>query len=186
MAAVLDVTWGGATANSYASVAESNAYHEKRLHTSTWISPRTTPEATKNSALIWATSLIDQLFEFDGTKISTAQNLSCPRHGMLNREGWMEDQATKPQWIINATAEYAYWLVQEDLLQQANSDQSSLGSTDLLGFKEIRVGSITLKSSIGESKTSTQDITSIIPNSVLLILMPYGKLFSKRNRRLVR
>lgn len=186
MAAVLDITWGGATANSYASIAEANAYHEKRLHTSTWNVSRTTPDATKISALIWATSLIDQLFEFDGTKISTTQNLSCPRHGMLNREGWMEDQATKPQWIINAVAEYAYWLVQSDLLAISNDDETNSGSSELLGFKEIKIGTITLKSSIGESKSSGSSTTSIIPNSVLLMLMPYGNLFSSRNRRIVR
>lgn len=183
MALVLDASWGTSTANSYSTLAEATDYHQRRYHTSGWTA---IAAATQTSLLVWATSLIDQLFAWDGNKILQSQSLQCPRYGLYDINNWPIDVVNKPQWISDATAEYAYRLYQEDLVQSYDDDQSNSGSTDLAGLKEITVGSITLKSSIGESSNNSSGLSNILPTSVLLILKPYGTLFSARQRRLVR
>lgn len=184
MAAVIDSTWGSTSANSYCTVEESNIYHAARLHTSSWLDSVQVPDTTKIPALIWATSLIDQLFEFDGSKVSSIQALSCPRIGVLDREYWPVDMITKPNWVYQATAEYAYWLVQDDLMASMSSTDQTDGSADMSGFKQITVGTITLKSSIGSSLQ--QSSASAMPYSVFSILRPYGKYVSSGQRRLIR
>jgi hypothetical protein len=184
MALTIDTTWGTVTANSYCSVQESIDYHARRYHTTeTWTDVSSTD---KTSLLVWATSLIDQLFKWDGNKVLQSQALQCPRYGLYDINSWPIDMVTKPAWIADATAEYAYRLYQSDLVAQYDSDQSSAGSSDLEGFKEITVGPITLKSSIGESSKELNSITTMIPTSVLLILKPYGTIFTSRQRRIYR
>ena len=187
MALVLNATWGSTSANSYCTVVESNSYHESRYHTSDWLDGSITTVPMKNATLVWATSLIDQLFKWDGTKVDQKQALACPRYGVMDIENWLVDMTVKPIWIANATAEYAYRLLQEDLLNSANSDLTESGSTDLAGFKQITVGPITLKSSIGESgASSSNSAVHVIPLSVYSILKPYGNIYSNQLRRLRR
>ncbi len=187
MSIVLDASWGTPTANSYSTIAESNVYHESRYHSADWLSPAVISTKTKTALLVWATSLLDQLFIWDGSKVSITQSRACPRNGILDIENWPIDMTIKPIWIANATAEYAYRLYQEDILANANNDLGNSGSADLEGFKEIKVGSITLKSSIGESKsTSSSSASRIIPLSVYTIIKPYGNIYTSGQRRLVR
>lgn len=188
MALILNAIWGSFSANSYCTVAESNSYHESRYHTSDWLDGSLTTTSMKNASLVWATSLIDQLFKWDGTKVNQVQALACPRYGVCDIEGWLVDMTYKPTWIANATAEYAYWLLKEDLLNTANADVINTGAADLSGFKEITVGPITLKSSIGESSSSSSSNSStrIMPLSVYSIIKPYGSLYTNQQRRLVR
>jgi hypothetical protein len=189
MALVLNATWGSDVANSYCTVAESIAYHESRYHTSDWLDASVVTTSIKNATLVWASNLIDQLFKWDGTKISQTQARECPRYGLLDINGWPIDMITKPTWIANATAEYAYQLYLEDLISSANTDVTESGSPDLAGFKEITVGPITLKSSIGESSSSSSSSSSavnIMPLSVYLILKPYGNIYTNQSRRIVR
>jgi len=185
MALILNATWGSSSANSYCTVVEAAAYHESRYHTSDWLDAGVTTTAMKNASLVWATSLIDQLFKWDGTKFSQAQALACPRYGVYDIDSWPVDMINKPAWIANATAEYAYWLLQEDLISSANDVSGSAGSSDLTGFKEIKVGSITLKSSIGESKGESSAV-NMLPVSVFLILKPYGTMYNSGQRKIIR
>lgn len=186
MALVLDASWGSTTANTYCTIAESNVYHEKRYHTSDWLDASIITTAMKNASLVWATSLIDKLFLWDGVKISQTQSLGCPRDGAVDIEGWMVDMTTKPAWITEATAEYAYRLIQEDLLENADNRLGSTGSSDLSGFKEIKVGSITLKSSIGESQNQSSNPSRILPLSVYVIIKPYGSVYGSGQRKILR
>lgn len=184
MALVLDASWGTSTANSYATIAEADDYHQRRYHSDSWIA---LPSATKTSLLVWATSLVDQLFLWDGNKVLQSQSLQCPRYGLYDINSWPIDMVQKPQWISDSIAEYAYHLYNSDMIQDYDEDQTSSGSSDLAGFKEITVGPITLKSSIGESSgSSSSSKPPLIPTSVLLILKPYGVLVSSRPKRLIR
>jgi hypothetical protein len=186
MAIVLNATWGSDSANSYCTVAESIAYHESRYHTSDWLDASVVTTQIKNSTLVWASNLIDQLFKWDGTKMTQTQARECPRYGLLDINNWPIDMTNKPSWIANATAEYAFRLYEEDLVNSLSSNVSSLGSSVLSGFKEIIVGPITLKSSIGESNASSLSVVNVMPLSVYYILKPYGNLFSNQSRRIVR
>src|SRR5436190_22394585 len=63
-------------ANSYASAADGDAYHEGHLYASSWTGAST---ATKEAALVIATRLIDSLFRFRGFRTSDGQALQWPR-----------------------------------------------------------------------------------------------------------
>lgn len=63
----IDATVGGASANSYATLAEAEAYFGSRLFTDTWDD---LSEANKEAALIWATRVIEGKISEDWTKKS--------------------------------------------------------------------------------------------------------------------
>lgn len=69
MALVIDTTLEGANANSYAEVAEVDAYHEARLHNSLWKS--ITDVEVKKAAIIWATRVLDSYMNWKGVKKKT-------------------------------------------------------------------------------------------------------------------
>ena len=67
---------GKADANSYADVAEGDAYFEGHLYASAWTGAS---GASKAAALVMATRLIDAEFQFNGTRTSEGQALQWPR-----------------------------------------------------------------------------------------------------------
>ena len=77
---------GKVDANSYASAADGDAYHDGHLYASAWTAA-TTPN--KEKALVMATRLIDGEYQFNGFKRSDAQALQWPRERCddLDRSG---------------------------------------------------------------------------------------------------
>ncbi len=75
MAAVIDATLGGASANSYVTLADADAYFETVPDSTDWVG-KTTDQ--KNRALISATRWIDVL-SFYGKRCSETQALKWPR-----------------------------------------------------------------------------------------------------------
>jgi len=67
---------GRADANSYASVADSDAYHAGHLYTTAWIGATADNKA---AALVMASRVIDAEFQFNGVRASAAQALQWPR-----------------------------------------------------------------------------------------------------------
>src|SRR4051794_6221654 len=67
---------GLANANSYASVADGDAYHEAHLYATAWTVSST---GNKEVALAMATRLIDEEFQFNGYRVSSSQALQWPR-----------------------------------------------------------------------------------------------------------
>ncbi len=67
---------GMADANSYADVADGDAYFEGHLYASAWTGAT---EDTKASALVMATRLIDSQFQFRGFRAHSEQALQWPR-----------------------------------------------------------------------------------------------------------
>ena len=67
---------GLVNANTYASVADGDAYHEAHLYATAWTAA-TTPN--KEAALAMATRLIDEEFQFNGYRVSSSQALQWPR-----------------------------------------------------------------------------------------------------------
>ena len=67
---------GRADANSYASVADGDAYFEGHLYASAWT---TAAVVSKGAALVMATRLIDSQFQFNGSRTSASQALQWPR-----------------------------------------------------------------------------------------------------------
>ena len=67
---------GKLDANSYASAADGDAYHDGHLYASAWTAATT---ANKEKALVMATRLIDGEFRFNGYLKTETQALQWPR-----------------------------------------------------------------------------------------------------------
>jgi hypothetical protein len=67
---------GKVDANSYADVAEGDAFHEAHLYATDWTGASL---ATKTASLVFATRLIDAQYQFRGFKAHDAQALQWPR-----------------------------------------------------------------------------------------------------------
>ena len=123
-----DATAGAATANSYASVAEADAYLAVRGDTSTWTA-LTTDE--KEAKLQWSAIYIDTL-TFKGTRSTSTQALQWPRIGVWDRDGFEVDGI--PQALKNAQAEMAFQLIANDWTQglgPVTNETLSVGSISL-------------------------------------------------------
>jgi hypothetical protein len=67
---------GRADANSYANVADGDAYFDAHLYATAWTGATSDRKA---QALVMATRLIDSQFQFNGSRTSASQALQWPR-----------------------------------------------------------------------------------------------------------
>ena len=68
---------GKADANSYADVADGDAYHAGHLYASAWTGASADQ---KSAALVMATRLIDAEYQFGGVQTTDSQALAWPRY----------------------------------------------------------------------------------------------------------
>lgn len=80
MTLTIDTTIGGASANSYRTVAEATTYLEGRLNSSAWTSASATDQA---AALVEAARTLGPL-NWQGRRVTETQALSWPRQWALN------------------------------------------------------------------------------------------------------
>jgi len=111
------------SANSYATVAEGDAYAEGRLNSDTWFAA---PSARRAIALVTATRYIDQQFQFFGFKVSQTQALQWPRRqcpdpdsdqrsvGLIGGEGPFVDETSVPKAVKDACCEAAVKMLEGD------------------------------------------------------------------------
>ena len=104
-------TPGAIDANSYATLVEADAYHANRLHNSAWTGAS---DATKESALIWATNLLDANMGWHGYATTDTQALDWPRTGVVDKNGYTIDSDVIPQDLKNAQSELAFLLIVND------------------------------------------------------------------------
>lgn len=101
----LTTTPGAADANSYASLAEANAYHTARGNAA-W----TGADAAKEAALIRATQWLDGRYgdQWPGIRWKLrAQALDWPRVEATDRDGTEIDYDSIPSEVVSATCEAA-------------------------------------------------------------------------------
>ena len=67
---------GKTDANSYADVADGNAYHDGHLYATAWSGATDDQKAV---ALVMASRLVDAEFQFNGTRTNAVQGLQWPR-----------------------------------------------------------------------------------------------------------
>lgn len=133
---MLDATPGGATANSYGTLAEANAYFQTRAFAEAWTT--LTDDARKTTALITVTERLERL-AYTGERTSDAQALKFPRENCYTSDGERQASNVVPRRVKLAQFEYALALV-------GGSDP--LASGDLAGFEEIHLpGGIKFKTS---------------------------------------
>lgn len=115
---------GKPDANSYAAVADGDAYHDGHLYAADWTGAST---ATKEKALVMATRLIDAHYAFRGYRAHTTQALQWPREQARDddqlrsvtfltvsaREAFFPKDAV-PAMLRDATIETARALIKSD------------------------------------------------------------------------
>jgi len=142
---------GRADANSYASVAEGDAYHKGHLYATAWTAATT---ENKEKALVFATRLVDAEFRFKGVKASNTQALQWPRAECRDPDG-DDDLASDavPTAVVQATCEMARELLIKDRTAAHAGE----------GLKYQNVGS----TQTGYDKTDTPPVISRIAQALL-------------------
>jgi len=140
----LITTPGDANANSYIDVSEADAFEAARPQ-SAWT---TLTIAEKETALQWATSLLDGSFVWTGAAADGVQALAWPRQGMLTRNGYAIPTNVIPIELKRAQAEFARQLADDDLA----SDNAALKQ----GITAIKAGSVAL--SFGQKSAHSQEV----------------------------
>lgn len=171
MALTLITTAGASNSNSYATVAEANTYHDSVREQSdlVWSALH---DGKKERLLVQATRLIDEHFVFLGNKTFSDQNLQWPRQGVLKDGKYAQgiidtlDQQSIPQFVKDATAEFARILSAED----------TTADDDTAGFKQIMVSGISLT-----MDQTTRISKGVIRSSVYSILRKYGDYIAPLN-----
>jgi len=151
------VTAGATTANSYSSIDDADIYHEKHLYASNWTSAN---DESKEKALMWATRLLDEMVIWQGLAKTSTQALLWPRQVVYDREGNSISSTEIPQFLKDATAEFARLLISEDRTLETNRD--------LVGFKKMKVDVL-------ELEVDTYKNKPVMPPSVWSIVKFYGR-----------
>jgi hypothetical protein len=116
---------GVADANTYATRAQADQYHEGRLHTAAWTSAA---PAVKDQALVMATRFLDANITWQGNRIDINQALAWPRKSVTwDGHPVPEDMLPKP--VVDATCELARLLITADL--QADQENDNIKSLNL-------------------------------------------------------
>jgi len=167
MTVTLIATAGAADANSYATLAEAEAYHATHLNSADW---NTASDATKIVALIMATRILDNLYEWSGAVTTVTQRLLWPRVGILAKNRLSNvDDTTIPEELKFATSELAAQLIIEDLTLDSDIQVKQITS--------LRAGPISL------SFDASAVIAKVITDSVYyLIPSGWGYVKSRQSR----
>lgn len=127
-------TAGSASANAYVSIAVADQYHLDRPAAGTTWADATTDQ--KTTAILWATKLLDALWEWSGNVVNSTQALLWPRVGMYYRSGYTVPSTVIPTELQHACAEFARQLLVAD--RMADSD------IEVQGITSLRAGSVAL------------------------------------------
>ena len=152
MAAVINATLSSASANSYVTLAEANAYFETIPDSTTWTNKT---DDQKNRALISATRWIDSL-NFYGDRCDNGQALKWPRNN------WLIDRveltcSTIPKEIKFATYELARELANDtDAITNTQNDPDQL-------YTEVELGELRVKYKDGQSNGPINNIFDVYP-----------------------
>jgi len=166
MAITLDATVGGASSNSYVTIARSNAIAETLPHMGEWL---TSAEINKSQLLLHATRLIDRHFLPNGAKVNDAQALLWPQSGLSYAStGTAIPENIIPEFVELATVEWA-WELQEN--PYPNSDIAD-------GLKTLNTPSYRMEFTGSGQKR--------VPEVVADLLSPYVRRQQRSFTRLVR
>ena len=152
MAATIDATLSGTSANSYVTLAEANSYFETVPDSSTWTNKT---DDQKNRALIAATRWIDT-FVFYGDRCDNGQALKFPRNN------YKVDDVELACTSIPNDIKYAQYELARAL---ANDTGAITGTTGTDGnFSEVKLGDIEVKYNTASQGTgSINNILDVYP-----------------------
>lgn len=172
------ITTPGATdANAYVSLVDAGSIMEANLYPGNWA---TATDEQKKAGIITATRIIDNSFNYFGSRTYDDQALEWPRMYVPKRPADLRysgpvselveldtadylDSTTIPEFLAWADAMLAGHLLDNNLL-------ASMTWTDTQGFKIMEVGDLKLEVDSAMKKNQPE----IIPNDVLMVLKFYG------------
>jgi len=159
-------TPGASDANSYATLAEADSYHEGHLYASAWA---LAASGEKIIALIMSTRLLDAMpGAWTGSASLETQALGWPRSGMLSRNGYAIASGTIPVDLKNAEAEFARQLI--------GSDLTETNAIVAQGISSLSAGPVSLSFQQSEEQylalRQKDSQNAIIPDVVRLLLVP--------------
>lgn len=128
MAITIDATVGGASANSFVTLAELTSYMEGRLNASTFDSATADEQ---NRALVEATRELTVL-PWEGRTAASTQALAWPRDWVINPDSPTYDYFDTdviPQRVKDATCELAFQFLKAGTIDVA-AEASDLGITE--------------------------------------------------------
>ncbi|MDR3458091.1 MAG: hypothetical protein P4N60_11635 [Verrucomicrobiae bacterium] len=146
---------GKPDANSYADVADGDAYHDGHLYASAWTAATTDK---KSAALVMASRLIDAEFQFNGLRSVAAQALQWPRLNCPDPDsGEAVSNTNVPKALVKAACELGRELILSDRTASPAGE----------GLKYQNVGG----NQTGYDKTDTRPV---IPAIVQALLAKFG------------
>lgn len=124
---------GDPDANSYVDVDTANDY----ISTNSYASPNwdALSDDEKEKALSRATRYIDNIVDWNGTRVDQDSGLRWPRAGAYDQDGFEIPDDVIPQILMDAVCEFASLVITEDWT----------GTQGTRGFRQIEVDVINLK-----------------------------------------
>jgi hypothetical protein len=158
-------------ANSYVSVAWADSYFASSMDRDDW---DFLDLEDKQAALIQATSIIDDFWEFNGVVLRYTQALQLPRYGMPDRSGRSLIRSNEiPMAARQATAELALFL-----RRQRDSGVTEVASASDGDVSKVEIGpiAVTMAASSSSSGSSSSVTTAplLMPRSVYMKLRGLG------------
>jgi hypothetical protein len=118
-------TPGADTANTFATVAEFEAYRDTRLPANDDVTAA--DDALITIALIQACRILEDCFDWTGAATDDVQALTWPRKAMLTRNGFAIANTVIPSGLKNAQCELAFHLISgEDLLADDDAAKNNI------------------------------------------------------------
>ena len=171
---------GKPEANSYAAVADGDAYFEGHLYASAWTAAT---QDDKAAALVMATRLIDSHFQFNGSRTSASQALQWPREKCPDPDaslvtisvlGWVGDNFVEPDLVpvrvVQATCEMARELLIADRTAAPAGEGLDSVATAHATYGATGTENESTSSTTKYSKRDTRPIISRVAQAMLLKL----------------
>lgn len=130
MSNIIDATIGGANSNSYATLAEAEAYLGAKIVNPDW---NGLANEDKNGLLISAARQLDLLY-YQGSVVTETQALQWPRYGMVDRHGWSVLSTEIPTDLKSAQIELAYSLALGNYLLEPDTSATE--------FSRVAIGDL--------------------------------------------
>lgn len=133
--------------DTFQTVAEAESYFAGRLYAAQWTGATT---EDKEKALRMAARILSRQ-RYLGTITSTSQLLAWPRRGVVDPEGRPVPDSTVPAAVVEAQAELALRLLEDDLTADAEGS-----------IKRVKAGPVEVEYATGTPLRSLPDIVTAL------------------------
>lgn len=151
---VVETGAGLTNSNSYTAVTTATDYLETNINDSGFTGGTVDQQ---QKCLARATSLLDSLVLWRGTRANEDQALGWPRTGVVDNDGYTIDSDVIPTWLQNAVAEFARFLFSADRTADPDGQGIKMLKADVVAIEFDRY-----------------DRRTILPAVVAQMVSPYG------------